>query len=167
MSKRAQQKQQRLDDRFWKQTWPTLKANGWSVDARDGAFYPPQAQKMHAAKRRRLGSEHKNCFKNIHELTIYLSSNPVLYVGESKSTSGRESAGKGKFTKSRGKFAPQTDVIMTKMRREGWSQHGAKQRFTDKGQFQDIEESSGREAGRFLFQVTILCRSIAQLWHPP
>merc|ERR1712146_529714 len=61
--------QQRLDDRFWKQTWPTLKANGWSVDARDGAFYPPQAQKMHAAKRRRLGSEHKNCFKNIHELT--------------------------------------------------------------------------------------------------
>jgi len=114
MSKRAQQKQQRLDDRFWKQTWPTLKANGWSVDARDGAFYPPQAQKMHAAKRRRLGSEHKNCFKNIHELTIYLSSNPVLYVGESKSTSGRESAGKGKFTKSRGKFAPQTSVIMTK-----------------------------------------------------
>merc|ERR1711907_258083 len=57
---------------------------------------------------------HKNCFKNIHELTIYMGSNPVLYVGESKSTSGRESAGKGKFTKSRGKFAPQTSVIMTK-----------------------------------------------------
>ena len=99
---------------FWKQTWPTLKANGWSVDARDGAFYPPQAQKMHAAKRRRLGSEHKNCFKNIHELTIYLSSDPVLYVGESESASGRESAGKGKFTKSRGKFAQQINVNMTK-----------------------------------------------------
>merc|ERR1712146_233539 len=35
-----------------------------------------------------------------------------------------------------------------------------KTKINDKGQFQDIEESSGREAGRFLFQVTILCRSI-------
>jgi len=71
---------------------------------------------MHAAKRRRLGSEHKNCFKNIHELTIYLSSNPVLYVGESEPASVPESAGKGKFTKSYGKIEQQINVNMAKMR---------------------------------------------------
>ena len=124
MSKRAQQKQQRLDDRFWKQTWPTLKANGWSVDARDGAFYPPQAQKMHAAKRRRLGSEHKDCFKNIRAYHIFII-NPVLYVGESEPASVPASAGEQVYQIIR-QIEQQINVNMAKMRHAKDGQHGAK-----------------------------------------
>jgi len=80
ISKRVKQIQSEENDMFWKKTWPELKANGWSHDSKYGGFFPPEAQKQHAANRRRLGSDHKNFFKNIHELTQYLSQNPFLYV---------------------------------------------------------------------------------------
>lgn len=86
ISKRVQNIQEQEDARFWKQTWPELKSNGWSHDHECGGFYPPEAQKFHAAKRRRLGSDHKNFFKDINELKTYLSSNPFLYVANNEGT---------------------------------------------------------------------------------
>ena len=59
ISKRVQNIQEQEDARFWRKTWPALKSNGWSHDDECGGFYPPEAQKFHAAKRRRLGSDHK------------------------------------------------------------------------------------------------------------
>jgi len=113
ISKRVQNIQEEEDARFWKQTWPELKSNGWSHDDKCGAFYPPEAQKVHAAKRRRLGSDHKNFFKDINELKTYLSSNPFLYVANNEGTVVVNGSGNLNFPyeKESGKVAPSSSSI--------------------------------------------------------
>jgi len=110
ISKRVQNIQEQEDARFWRKTWPALKSNGWSHDDECGGFYPPEAQKFHAAKRRRLGSDHKNFFKDISELKTYLSSNPFLYVANNEETV--EVNGSGSLViKERGKVASSSSSI--------------------------------------------------------
>jgi len=113
ISKRVQNIQEQEDARFWKQTWPELKSNGWSHDDKCGAFYPPEAQKFHAAKRRRLGSDHKNFFKDINELKTYLSSNPFLYVTNNEGTVVVNGSGNFiiPYEKESGKAAPSSSSI--------------------------------------------------------
>merc|ERR1712146_58592 len=73
----------------------------------------PEAQKFHAAKRRRLGSDHKNFFKDINELKTYLSSNPFLYVANNEGTVVVNGSGNLNFPyeKESGKVTPSSSSI--------------------------------------------------------